>query len=103
MVISKVRCAFYLGESNKKESCASFGHEPSMRSQARSVVANTQKQFPVGRSFNQRKKSNMIFDLVYVAIGVFLGWFFLPTPTWAEGLLIKLVAKVPFLGSFVKK
>ena len=45
----------------------------------------------------------MIFDLVYVAIGVFLGWFFLPTPTWAEGLLIKLVAKVPFLGSFVKK
>ncbi len=41
--------------------------------------------------------------LFWFAVGVFAGWFFLPTPQWAKNLLTELLAKVPFLSAFVKK
>lgn len=42
-------------------------------------------------------------NILYLLVGLFLGWFFLPTPAWAKALLAKLLAKFPFLAPFVKK
>lgn len=41
----------------------------------------------------------MINDLFFTAIGVALGWFFLPTPQWATNL----VAKIPGISAYLKK
>lgn len=43
-----------------------------------------------------------MFSLIYVLIGLFLGWFFLPTPTWAKNIMTALVAKVPLLSKLIK-
>jgi hypothetical protein len=42
-------------------------------------------------------------SIIYLAVGIFLGWFFLPTPEFAKTALAALIAKVPFLARFVKK
>lgn len=39
----------------------------------------------------------------YITIGLFLGWFFLPQPKWAETVLNFVLSKVPFLTRFVRK
>ncbi len=44
-----------------------------------------------------------MFTIIHLAIGIFLGWFFLPRPAWADALVEKLVKKIPFLAPFVKK
>lgn len=41
----------------------------------------------------------MLGDLFLVAIGIVLGWFFLPTPQWAKDL----ISKIPVIGSYMKK
>lgn len=41
----------------------------------------------------------MLDTLFWIAIGVVLGWFFLPTPDWAR----TLIAKIPYLGAYMKK
>jgi hypothetical protein len=40
----------------------------------------------------------MLYDLLLIAIGIVLGWFFLPTPQWAKDL----ISKIPFLGAYMK-
>lgn len=42
-------------------------------------------------------------NIFALLVGLFLGWFFLPTPQWATTTILWLVAKVPFLGKFLKK
>lgn len=41
--------------------------------------------------------------IFHIVLGIFLGWFFLPTPQWAKNLMAWVVARVPFLGSYLKK
>lgn len=41
----------------------------------------------------------MINDLFFVAIGLVVGWFFLPSPAWARDL----ISKVPYIGGYVRK
>lgn len=41
----------------------------------------------------------MLDNLLMIAVGIVLGWFFLPTPDWAR----TLVAKIPYVGSYMKK
>lgn len=36
--------------------------------------------------------------LLLLAIGIILGWFFLPTPDWVR----TLIAKIPFIGAYMK-
>jgi hypothetical protein len=45
----------------------------------------------------------MFSALLWLFIGLMLGWFFLPTPEWATRLITAVVAKVPFLAPFLKK
>lgn len=45
----------------------------------------------------------MLFSLIFLFIGLMIGWFFLPMPTWAKNLGDYLITKVPFLATFVKK
>jgi hypothetical protein len=45
----------------------------------------------------------MMFGTIFdVAIGLILGWFIFPRPTWADNLAKKAVAKFPILGLLIK-
>lgn len=44
-----------------------------------------------------------MMSFIWFIVGLFLGWFFLPAPLWATNLINKLVEKVPFLKTFLKK
>lgn len=45
----------------------------------------------------------MLFAAFWLFIGLMLGWFFLPTPDWANRLITAVVTRVPVLGAFLKK
>lgn len=47
----------------------------------------------------RNEETEMIGDLLLVAIGIILGWFFLPTPE----VVRELIAKIPVVGSYMKK
>jgi hypothetical protein len=44
----------------------------------------------------------MLFDSILVAIGLVVGWFFLPSPQWVRNIIAALAAKFPFLAKFVR-
>lgn len=44
----------------------------------------------------------MLMILAFV-IGLFVGWFFLPTPAWAKTVMSKIVEWIPALGNHLKK
>jgi hypothetical protein len=45
----------------------------------------------------------MISAIFFFVIGLFVGWFFLPTPDWAKTVMTKVIGYVPFLGNYMKK
>ncbi len=44
----------------------------------------------------------MIIFILGVVLGLFLGWFFIPSTSWGLLALKWLISKVPFLGKFVE-
>ena len=42
-------------------------------------------------------------EWVFLAVGVFLGWFFLPTPEWARLMLRWILIKIPYIQKYVKR
>lgn len=44
----------------------------------------------------------MLINLLVFALGLFIGWFFLPAPQFAKNLRDKLLAKFPSLAKYAK-
>lgn len=40
----------------------------------------------------------MLEGLLLIALGIVLGWFFLPTPQWARDI----ISKIPLIGAYMK-
>ena len=44
----------------------------------------------------------MISTLVYILIGLLVGWFFLPVPGWAKLLITLISERFPFIKNYLK-
>lgn len=44
----------------------------------------------------------MLSTLFDVAIGLVVGWFFLPRPAWSVALINYVATKIPFIAPYIK-